>query len=105
MINPRNIDYAILRQAVKLALLKKQMKEQEKNWNSNNANMKINKNLENFLKNRFKQKPGIANDYATLLEKTNKLLKNKKHRKESDFNYKNNYNRNMIQAKLKMWKP
>lgn len=27
MINPRNIDYAILRQAVKLALLKKQMKE------------------------------------------------------------------------------
>lgn len=105
MINPRNIDYAILRQAVKLALLKKQMKEQEKNWNSNNSNIKINKNLDNFLKNRFKQKPRIANDYAILLEKTNKLLKNKKYRKESDFNYKNNYNRNMIQTKLKMWKP
>ena len=105
MIKPKNIDYAILRQAVKLALLKKQMKEQEKRWNLNNGNMKNNKNLENFLKNRYKQKPRIVNDYATLLEKTNKLLENKKHRKESDFNYKNDYNRNMLQAKLKMWKP
>ena len=105
MIKPNNIDYDILRQAVKLALLKKQMKEQEKNWNSNKTNVKNNKNLENFLKNRYNQKSKTANDYANLLEKTNKLLENKKHRKESDFNYKNNYNRNMLQAKLKMWKP
>jgi hypothetical protein len=105
VIKPNNIDYDFLRQAVKLALLKKQMKEQEKRWNSNNGNAKSNKNLENFVKNRFKQKPRIANDYANLLEKTNKLLDNKKHKKVSDFNYKNNYNRNMLQAKLKMWKP
>ena len=103
MMQPNNIDYDILRQSIKLALLKKQMKEQEKRWSANNGKNYIN---DKHLKNRNKQiMPRRANDYGILLEKTNKLLENKKYRKESILNYKNNYNRNMLQAKLKMWKP
>ena len=99
IIKPNNIDYEILRQTVKLALLKKLMKEQEKSWSLNNDKfLKTKKNLENLMKNKYKQKPRIGKDYDT-------LLNNKKFRKENDFNYKNNYNRNMLQAKLKMWKP
>ena len=141
MNNPNNqnvknnkVDYEILKQKVKLALLRKQMQEQEKQKKINDENNYINidnlkskKYLEKFL-SKGEQNPKIKKD-NNLLERTKKYIEEKKIRnakKNHNYNYmdmqnrenkilyslKNNlrdknynFNKNIIKPKLKAWKP
>ena len=130
-----NIDYETIKLKVKLALLRKQMYEQEKqkifnsgkNLNLNNRDYIENKKyLEKFL-SKGNQNPIIVNNNNnSLLSKTKNLLEEKKFRNMKKFlNTQNNdndnkilysfkkslreknneYNKNIINPKLKVWKP
>ena len=89
-LNDENrIDYEMIKLKVKLALLEKEKYEQQKSRNkiSNNEKKKINNDylkrknyLEQFL-NKSNKKPTITRD-NTLLEKTKKLLEEKKAKNE-----------------------
>ena len=107
MVGP-NIDYDTLKQTVKIALLKKQMKEQEKRANLHNGNdytniknFKNKKNLKNLLLNENIMSRN-ADDNITLLEKTKKLLENGKYNHKNDYN---NFNQKRLKVKAKIWKP
>lgn len=109
---PPNIDYATLKQTVKLALLKKQMREQEKGANLKNGNDNINmkylkskKNSKNLKANGYNGMPRNIEDNITLLEKTKKLLEKNRYKNGNSFNHKNDYNQNILKAKAKVWKP
>ena len=131
--NDANVDYEMIKLKVKLALLRKQMYEREKerifNDQMNLMNMdyynKNKKYLETFL-SKENQRPRVLNDNSLLL-KTKKLLEEKKLRnkqRELIKNMNNNenkilyslkknlrdknseYNKNsIIKPKLKVWKP
>ena len=109
---PPNIDYATLKQTVKLAVLKKQMKEQEKkknlNYGSDYNNMKYlknKKNMKNLLSNKYNGISKNTNDNLTILEKTKKLLEKDKYKNDNIYNHKNDYNQNILKLKGKIWKP
>ena len=126
-----NTDYEMIKLKVKLALLRKQIYEQERERIFNNEKNEINKDLQNkkYLE-KFLSKGNIkpyAIDNNTLFEKTKKLLEANKLRnikKElNNRNKQNNENRilyslkknlrekndidknDMIKPRLKMWKP
>ena len=131
--NDANVDYEMIKLKVKLALLRKQMYEQEKerifNDQMNLMNVdyynKNKKYLENFLSTE-NQRPRVLNDNSLIL-KTKKLLEEKRLRnkqRELIKNMNNNenkilyslkknlrdknseYNKNsIIKPRLKVWKP
>ena len=101
LIQP-NIDYATLKQTVKLAVLKKQMKEKEKKKKLNNQN---DYNNMKYLKNKKSLKNILLNDNLTILEKTKKLLEKDKYKNDNIYNHKNDYNQNILKSKAKIWKP
>lgn len=131
--NDVNVDYEMIKLKVKLALLRKQMYEQEKerifNDQMNLMNVdyynKNKKYLENFL-SKENQRPRVLNDNSLIL-KTKKLLEEKRLRNKQRELIKNNnknenkilyslkknlrdknceYNKNsIIKPKLKVWKP
>ena len=127
--NNNNMDYEMIKLKVKLALLRKQMYEQERERIFNNEQMNIDyiknkKYLEKFL-SQENQQPRITNNNILLL-KTKKLLeekrlKNKQRELIKNMNYENkilnslkrnlrtqnnDYNKNsIIKPKLKVWKP
>jgi hypothetical protein len=131
--NDANVDYEMIKLKVKLALLRKQMYEQEKErifndqMNLMNADYynKNKKYLENFLSTE-NQRPRVLNDNSLIL-KTKKLLEEKRLRnkqRELIKNMNNNenkilyslkknlrdknseYNKNsIIKPRLKVWKP
>lgn len=131
--NNNIIDYEMIKLKVKLALLRKQMYEQERERIFNNKKNEIimNKDLQNkkYLEKFLSKghiKPNIA-DNNNLFEKTKKLLEAKKLKnikKELNNKIKQNnenkilyslkknlrdkndiYKNDMIKPKLKMWKP
>lgn len=111
-IIPPNIDYATLKQTVKLAVLKKQIKEQDKRKNLNNGNdsnnakyLKNKKNLKNVLLNEYNGMSRNVEDNLTILEKTKKLLEKDKYKNGNIYNHKNDYNQNILKVKPKIWKP
>ena len=130
--NNNNTDYETIKLKVKLALLRKQQYEQQRQQLFNNENKPkykeyINDNkkyLEKFL-SKGNTKPIITNDNYSLVSKTKKLLEDKKMKNmgKNNSNMPNNdnkilfsliknlkeknndYNKNIIKPKLKVWKP
>ena len=109
---PPNIDYNTLKQTVKLAVLKKQMKEEEKRKNLKNGNgynnvknFKNKKKLKNILLNEYNGVSKNIDDNLTILERTKKLLEKDKYKNGNIYNHKNDYNRNILKDKTKIWKP
>ena len=128
-----NLDYELIKLKVKLALLRKQMYEQEKERIFNNKQNLMNMNyyndkkyLEKFLSKENKN-PRIINDNSLILKtkklleekrlrnKQRELIKNMNNNKENKILYSlkknlrdknNDYNKNsIIKPKLKVWKP